>query len=858
MSEARSLALGYGWATVSSICDEEPVVTVNINLNDCGVTEFPSFRVTRTFRAGTGTNQRTCTQEIFVVNSTPFRILNVQPGGIHNRIDDVVWPIDLDLPTCDDAYDVEALKELYNETESVFSDFAELGLSTRPRSMPFLRPVTCSVPGMGYDDWEFELEGGCIKIIRRWKIIDWCQIDPETGTYRQWMYDQVIRVLDSAPAVFEEVTIRLTNAGVVDDESVNVGCPTSLVTLEHTSENCTPALSFALLASDDCSKLQNVTYSYELTVGSGANSFVPTATVVSGGGNVSATGEFGLNFGNFGPDFQNVVHRIRWVLDDRCGNLSICEFDFKVVDGKKPSPICTDEIIAVIMPSSGMISLNASIFNVASTDNCAGNLRYTFNAPFGSPGALEARIFTCDDFIDNLDEDTGLSMLTLNMYVTDASGNSDFCTVTLTLQDNDGVCGDISSVIVSGRLTTESESGLNDAEVTVIEGQSSAQQVSTDFEGYYDTRIERMSTNPGDYKVRPEKVDGVLNGVTTLDIVLIQRHMLGTATLTSPYARIAADVNGDGKINALDIVELRQMVLLKRTGFSGKNAGMSWKFVSSAYNFTTGEPEGENYPQEISIDPTINNTSVDFIAVKLGDVNGNANEKSLDATEDRSGLVNIGMEVKDMELEAGMEYGITFTSSEMSDIEGYQYTLSYGRGLEVVAIEGMSHAMSANNYGIFTDRNIVTMSWNGKSAGSEMFVMYVKASENVRLSDVLSISSSMNHTAAEAYTVGGDVRGVELRFNGANSAKAGYALNQNEPNPFKSNTKISFSLPSEMKATVKISDVSGRVLKVYEGTYPAGVNEIFVTKSELGAAGVLQYTLETEDFRSTKKMIVIE
>jgi hypothetical protein len=62
----------------------------------------------------------------------------------------------------------------------------------------------------------------------------------------------------------------------------------------------------------------------------------------------------------------------------------------------------------------------------------------------------------------------------------------------------------------------------------------------------------------------------------------------------------------------------------------------------------------------------------------------------------------------------------------------------------------------------------------------------------------------------------------------------------------------------EMRAKVSISDVSGRVLRTYEGVYPAGLNELFVKRSEVGAAGVLYYTLETEDYRATKKMIVIE
>jgi hypothetical protein len=848
LNRDRSLAKGYGWATVSSICNEEPRVSVSINLTDCGVTQFPGNRVVRRFTVGTGVNTRTADQEFFVVNSTPFRILSTPT--IHNSIDDVVWPIDLELPTCNDAFDVEALKVRYNETTKTFFDFSEPALATRPRSMPFLRPVACSTPGMGHEDHVFELEGGCLKIVREWKVIDWCQANT---LQNPWTYTQVIKVMDSAPAEFVSVSINLTSG---QSQTVN-GCPTGLISLAHTADNCAPGLSFSLVTSDDCAKLQKIAYGYRLIVGNNANSFVPTATQLTGSGLATAEGVIGWNFGAFAPQFQGVVHRMIWTLDDKCGNISTCQFDFIIRDGKKPSPICTDEIIAVLMPSSGNIAVSASLFNIASFDNCAGDLRYTFNAPFGSAGAQTTRVFDCDDYVDNFDSATGTSVVTLPIFVTDAAGNSDFCTVRLALQDNDEVCGDISSVIVRGTLATEHATGINSADVTTVVGNQANITVTSDFEGEYNLRTDRAQGST-DYVVSPEKTDHVLNGVTTLDIVLIQQHMLGVRELTSPYARIAADVNADGRINSLDIVELRQMVLLKRTSFSGSNAGLSWKFVDANYVFTTSTPEGENYATTVTIDGSKNNYGVDFVGVKLGDVNGSADAKSLGITEDRSGRALMGLEVADVELTAGMEYAIAFRSSEMSDVMGYQYALSYGKGLEVKGIEGMGQVVSENNYGIFADKNLVTMSWNGQTTGEDLFVVHVKATETVKLSNALSLSMNPAHPVAEAYTVGGEVKGLELRFNGVSTSVLGYALNQNEPNPFKTETKISFQLPSEMRAKVSISDVSGRVLRTYEGVYPAGLNELFVKRSEVGAAGVLYYTLETEDYRATKKMIVIE
>jgi hypothetical protein len=847
LDRERSLAKGYGWATVSSICNGEPSVSVSINLTDCGITQFPGNRVVRRFTVGTGVNTRTADQEFFVVNSTPFRILSTPT--IHNSIDDVVWPVDLELPTCKDSFDVVALKERYNETTKTFFDFSEPALATRPRSMPFLRPVSCSTPGIGYEDHVFELEGGCFKIEREWKVIDWCQ---QNTLQNPWTYTQVITVIDSDPAEFVSVSLNLSSG---QSETVN-GCPTELISLIHTADNCAPELSFSLVTSDDCAQLQKIAYTYRLIVGNNANSFVPTATEITGSGLATSEGAIDWSFGAFDPQFQGVIHRMIWELDDRCDNMTSCEFDFIVRDGKEPSPICIDEIIAVLMPSSGCIAINASLFKVESIDNCGGELKYSFHAPFGNPGASETRLLNCDDYINNLDDSTGISVITLPIFVSNSSGNTDSCTVRLSLQDIGEVCGDTTSIVISGQLITAQTIGINNGRVTALMGNLGSLTEISNYNGEYILRLPRSPSNIN-YTIVPEKTDFIVNGVTTLDVVIIQRHILGIDELTSPYDRIAADVNADGRISSLDIIEIRRVILLKTGSFSGSNAGLSWKFVDAEYVFTTDTPESENYPTTVDFDGSKHTCSIDFIGVKLGDVNGSANPKLLSLTEDREDRALLAIELEDKELSAGMEYSIVFRSSEMSDVMGYQCALTYGKGLEVKGIEGIGQVVSENNYGIFADKNLVTLSWNGSTNGEELFTVHVRASERVKLSEALSLSLNAAHPAAEAYTTGGEIKGLELRFNGASNSVLGYALNQNMPNPFETETKITFQLPMEMRAKVSISDASGRVLRTYEGVFPAGLNELFVNRSEVGGAGVLYYTLETEEYRATKKMIII-
>ncbi|MBL0099622.1 MAG: hypothetical protein IPP49_05810 [Saprospiraceae bacterium] len=65
----------------------------------------------------------------------------------------------------------------------------------------------------------------------------------------------------------------------------------------------------------------------------------------------------------------------------------------------------------------------------------------------------------------------------------------------------------------------------------------------------------------GNYDIVPSKDGDDMNGVSTLDIVMIQRHILGIEKLKSPYLMIAADANNSGSVTASDLTELRKLVL---------------------------------------------------------------------------------------------------------------------------------------------------------------------------------------------------------------------------------------------------------------------------------------------------------
>jgi hypothetical protein len=118
---------------------------------------------------------------------------------------------------------------------------------------------------------------------------------------------------------------------------------------------------------------------------------------------------------------------------------------------------------------------------------------------------------------------------------------------------------------------------------------------------------------------RPSKNNDHLNGVTTYDLVLISKHILGVEPLGSPYRMIAADANKSNSITTFDIVEFRKLLLGIDDTLPNNT---SWRFVSRNFVFTNPDnPFTDTIPEEIgfTIPPPTNQVS--FYGIKIGDVN---------------------------------------------------------------------------------------------------------------------------------------------------------------------------------------------------------------------------------------------
>jgi hypothetical protein len=307
-------------------------------------------------------------------------------------------------------------------------------------------------------------------------------------------------------------------------------------------------------------------------------------------------------------------HRVIYSFEDRCGNRTVREQFLDLRFCKAPVPVCIHGLSTDLMPvdtdgdgieDTGMITIWASDFDASSYHPCG--LPFTFSlAPDIN---VTSRTFDCSH--------VGQGQVPVNLYVTDNLGNQAFCETYIIIQDNFEICPEGGTLLgtITGNVSTETSDNVLDVEVQIAG--SSMLPISTNHSGMYTFPAMPVS---GNYVVSPGKNNDYKNGVSTLDLVEMQKHLLGIKKLGSPYKMVAADVNNSKTITAIDLVELRKLIL---GIYSELPNNTSWRFVDKTYSFPDPyNPWMQDWPENRILQPLSAGINyADFFGIKIGDVN---------------------------------------------------------------------------------------------------------------------------------------------------------------------------------------------------------------------------------------------
>lgn len=780
----------FGGPVITENCSLDTVIySEKKEVSACGT----GFALRKWIAIDLAGNKDSCTQNITVINNKPFSAANI------------IWPKDTVFFNCVASLDPSAFPAAYKE--------------------PVFTGVFCGMPVFSKTDAVYD--GGkpaCWKIVRKWKVIDWCSYNPATDAPK-FEYYQTIAVMDSIKPLMH----------LPADATVSFGntCTTGAVTASATATDCSTKLTWQQLL------LNGTKNPYS------AN---PNSPDLSG-------------------NYPAGTTTIKVICSDGCGNDAVGLWKVTVKDLKPPTPLCMNGL-SVSLNKMGdnifMAMIAASQFNQGSSDNCTapGNLKYTVRkaAPGLTTPATETSIaFDCND----------LGTQIIELWVTDEAGNSDFCTTYIIVQDNKKYCPLVITAQISGSIVTDMGDVLENATIELMNN-NAVLPVPTSALGAF--ALQNLAVG-NDYAVHPKKNDDPTNGISTFDLIAIQKHVLGLVPFTSPFQFIAGDINKNGSVSTFDMVELRKLVLGVYSDFPQNS---SWRFVETGFQFPDpANPLATVFPEMKMVPLTATGATANFTAIKIGDLNhtATANSGFNGDASDRGDDPELAFFFDEKTWKTGEIMDLQLRAKDFKQVEGMQFTLKFDPNLlafDDIFSENLP-GFSTQNVGAFRlDDGLLTFSWNSNSAKNEglnldentpVFTLRMRGVRPGTLSESVKMSSEI--TAAEAWSIGDKRKKPTLAFSQKDgsvttgpASPEGNELLQNRPNPFSDQTAISFQLAENQEVTVKIFDLSGRLVFTETADAPAGMNEFWVSKSSLPGPGVYVYRLESATWQASKKLIV--
>ena len=726
---------------------------------------------------------------------------------------------------------------------------------------PYVVDRLCELVGTNLESDTFYFEdGACYKILNHWTVINWCDYDANDSDLNDveedtddgaipglYSHTQILKLIDTEkPTITTQDTCFAVNGDCVG-EGIQIwagGADNGIC--------ASPWLKWEVEV--DMNTDWVIEYTFSSYFASNDPFYIaPTA------------GDVHINLPDGLPNGCASTHRVRWTVSDGCGNERQATSFFTIEDKKEPTPYMLN--LSTALMQDGSVELWASDFDTGSFDNCTPEdfLLFTFsdNVPpqlldededspwydadgvasendylggnaelWNGTAGTSAMIFNEQDLESSTD-----GLLEVPIYVWDLCGNSDFAIVNLNLVDNDGDA----TANIGGRVATEAGEGIENVTILASSDQSGYPEiVTTTDDGFYMFEFNPMYS---DYKLTGEKNDDWLNGVTTLDILLIQRHILDLEKLDSPYKLIAADASNDQRISAVDLIQLRKLILGIYEELPNND---SWRFIDADSNMNSESPWP--FSEFIDVNDLQENMEEDFIGTKIGDVNGSIDLFTQGQSVDGRSSGNLEMNIQEEEMRNGLSR-LTFSSNNFNEISGFQFSLKAGVS-EIVEVEKGQLPMEA--YNISSTSGNLNVSWNSDkliSIGDQSLFSVLVYRDNS------SLEIANEKLIAEAY------QGSNLDIIGVNKTRLDSTneLFQNEPNPWVNQTTLKFSLAKQAEVNISFFDVNGKMIFSRQGQFEKGENEFIIGKAELNnSSGLLYYRIENEDFSLHGKMIQLK
>ncbi|GAB1398287.1 hypothetical protein MASR1M65_30670 [Saprospiraceae bacterium] len=359
--------------------------------------------------------------------------------------------------------------------------------------------------------------------------------------------------------------------------------------------------------------------------------------------------------------------------------------------------------------------------------------------------------------------------------------------------------------------------------------------------------------------ISPKKDINPLNGVNTLDLVHITNHILGKKPLDSPFKKLAADVNDDGKITTGDLLQIRKLILHVTDKFEKKD---SWTFVVKDPSFVDPyQPITWTLSDNKELKGINKDEIVDFIGIKTADVTWDAKTSSANGAAEVRSAQLATLHTDDKSFVKAESFTVPVSLTNKGELKAMQFSMKFDTSkLTLTDVAWLNELVKHDYFGLrYSQEGYITASFDKlPSNGNEtLFALTFTAKADGELKKSLRVNSDL--TPAQAYTLEEDAINVSIDFGAEMTAlpQGEIVLFQNEPNPFENNSVIRLYMPESAFATLSILNALGQEVSKIEKTFDKGLNEIQLSSSSLPAPGLYHYTLRCGDTVLTKKLIFI-
>ncbi len=408
----------------------------------------------------------------------------------------------------------------------------------------------------------------------------------------------------------------------------------------------------------------------------------------------------------------------------------------------------------------------------------------------------------------------------------------------------------------------------------------------TDAQGVFKCLL----TDQGNNQATLTKEDDWTSGISTYDLVLMSKHILGVEALDG-WQQIAADVNGNGEVTAVDMVEVRKIILVLSDAFPVEGGlGGPWLFFPE--QIPSKHPK--HLDKEYMLDPfdmpapfshpdyllddfcypaaPLAQGEGGFHAVKIGDVNGNANTQNLTGgnSSDRGQSI---IEVRnDRLIKAGEAFVLQLSASNFKEVVAYG--LGFYLDTEQVSLEAIEEGdlpyFQMDNFGTqqLEQKELRTLWMDEKMEGQtlnatqNLFQLRLRALRDIdQIQSVIQLNEGV--MAPEYYNQSLAPVPVQLQMTITSPEEQNLTVYQNNfavavfPNPVDEAVHFQFQSTQRGSALIRFYDALGQRIFEAVQAYDIGDNILRIDDLPQKLSGTLFYTIEADHFQQHGKFVKI-